>query len=87
VSAASAAHEFLLNPEIDLSAARRPVAYQDRAAEYVDPLTAATRLEFGNTDFDFTAGAASDSAAKGKPSITFATKSAIRRHMQCNKSW
>jgi hypothetical protein len=52
VSAASAAHEFLLNPEIDLSAARRPVAYQDRAAEYVGPLTAATRLEFDNTDFD-----------------------------------
>jgi hypothetical protein len=52
VSAASAAHEFLLNPEIDLSAARRPVAYQDRVAEYVDPLTAATRLEFDNTDFD-----------------------------------
>jgi hypothetical protein len=52
VSGASAAHEFLLNPEIDLSAARRPAAYQDRAAEYADPLTAATRLEFGNTNFD-----------------------------------
>lgn len=52
VSAASAAHEYLLNPEIDLSAARRPAAYQHREAEYVDPLTAATRLEFGNTDFD-----------------------------------
>jgi hypothetical protein len=52
VSAASAAHELLLDPEIDLSAARRPDAYQDRTAEYVDPLTAATRLEFGNTNFD-----------------------------------
>jgi hypothetical protein len=52
VSAASAAHEFLLNPEIELSAARRPAPYQDQAAEYVAPLTAATRLEFGMPNFD-----------------------------------
>jgi hypothetical protein len=52
VRAASAAHEFLLDSEFEFSSRCRPAAYQKRAAEYVDPLTAATRLEFGEPDFD-----------------------------------
>jgi hypothetical protein len=52
VRIASAAHEFFLNPEMGLAPQRRPPAYQNRDAEYVSPLTAATRLEFGVPDFD-----------------------------------
>jgi hypothetical protein len=52
VRIASTVHEFFLNPEIGLAPRRRPFAYRNRAAEYVSPLTAATRLEFGVPDFD-----------------------------------
>jgi hypothetical protein len=48
----SAAHEFFLNPEIGLAPRRRRSHYRKRAAEYMSPLTAATRLEFGLSDFD-----------------------------------
>jgi len=48
----SAAHEFFLNPEIGLDPRRRRSNYRKRAAEYVSPLTAATRLEFDLPDFD-----------------------------------
>jgi hypothetical protein len=52
VRIASAAHEFFLNPEMGLAPQRRPSAYRNRDAEYVSPLTAATRLEFGAPEFD-----------------------------------
>ena len=52
IRVASAAHEFFLNPEIGLAPRRRRANYRKRAAEYVSPLTAATRLEFGLLDFD-----------------------------------
>lgn len=52
VSTASAAHEFLLNPEIELPRKWRPAAYRNRTAEYVNALTVATRVEFGLPDFD-----------------------------------
>jgi hypothetical protein len=52
VRIASAVHEFFLDPKIGLSPKRHPPGYQNRDAEYVNPLTAATRLEFGDPDFD-----------------------------------
>jgi hypothetical protein len=52
VRIASVAHEFFLNPKMGLAPRRRPSAYRNRDAEYVSPLTAATRLEFGVPDFD-----------------------------------
>jgi hypothetical protein len=52
VRIASVAHEFFLNPEMGLAPRRRPSAYRNRDAEYVSPLTAGTRLEFGVPDFD-----------------------------------
>jgi hypothetical protein len=41
-----------LQEDLGFTKKHRPLAYQNRAAEYVDPLTAATRLEFGDPDFD-----------------------------------
>jgi len=52
VSAPSAAHEFLLDPEIGITLRRPPATYRKRKAEYVDALTAATRLEFNAPHFD-----------------------------------
>jgi hypothetical protein len=52
ISAPSAAHEFLLGPDIGNSAKRRPSTHQNRPGEYVDALTEATRREFDVPDFD-----------------------------------
>jgi hypothetical protein len=52
VSAPSAAHEFLLDPEIGITLRRPPATYRKRKAEYIDALTAATRLEFNAPHFD-----------------------------------
>jgi len=53
ISASSAAHEFLLRePRIMNCARRRARSREIRRAEYVGPLTEATRLEFGIPDFD-----------------------------------
>lgn len=51
VSAASAAHEFLLE---DLAPVVDPRAYtwSDEKEDFVDPVTTATRREFGDPDFD-----------------------------------
>ena len=47
VSSASAAYEFICNPELSfkIPSCRHPT-YEKRAAEYINPLTAAIRLEF-----------------------------------------
>ena len=49
---ASAAHEFFLKGNIGFELGPWPEPQQDRAAEYVDALTAATRKEFETPDFD-----------------------------------
>ena len=49
---ASAAHEFFLKGNIGIELGPWPEPQQDRAAEYVDALTAATRKEFETPDFD-----------------------------------
>jgi hypothetical protein len=51
-SATSAAHAFLLDPDIPIPPRRRPHSRGDRTAENVDPLTEATRIEFSKPDFD-----------------------------------
>lgn len=52
ISVASAAHESFLRDEFGLGLGPWPKPQQDRAAEYVDALTAATRAEFKISDFD-----------------------------------
>jgi hypothetical protein len=53
VSAASAAYEFLLNPEFEFSIPQcRHPTYRYRSAEYINAMTAATRLEFDEPNFD-----------------------------------
>jgi hypothetical protein len=52
ISAPSAAHQFLLDPEIGIFRGLLPGAHQNRPAEYVDALTEATRREFNIPDFD-----------------------------------
>jgi hypothetical protein len=52
IGAASAAHESFLKDEFRLGLGPWPKPQQDRAAEYVDALTAATRGEFKISDFD-----------------------------------
>jgi hypothetical protein len=52
VSASSAAHEFLLESGISLTKKRLPYGRRDRTASNDDPLTEATRVEFGIPDFD-----------------------------------
>jgi hypothetical protein len=49
---ASVAHEFFLKGNIGIELGPWPKPQQDRAAEYVDALTAATRKEFNFPDFD-----------------------------------
>lgn len=49
---ASVAHEFFLKGNIGIELGKWPRPQQDRAAEYVDALTAATRKEFEDPDFD-----------------------------------
>ncbi len=49
---ASVAHEFFLKGNIGIELRQLPKPQQDRAAEYVDSLTAATRKEFNHPDFD-----------------------------------
>lgn len=52
ISAPSATHEFLLGHKLLVPLGPWPKVRQEYAAEYVDALTAATRKEFGNADFD-----------------------------------
>ncbi len=52
IRASSAAHEFLLRQGIEFANWDRSAACRNDAAESVNPLTAATRLEFGNLGFD-----------------------------------
>ena len=52
VRRASVAHEFFLKGNIGIELRQWPKPQQDRAAEYVDLLTAATRKEFDDPDFD-----------------------------------
>jgi hypothetical protein len=52
VSAPSLAYEFLHSGQLGIELGPWPKPQQDRAAEYVDALTAATRKEFQNPDFD-----------------------------------
>jgi hypothetical protein len=53
VSAASAAYEFILNPEFEFSIPQcRHPTYPYGRAEYINALTAATRLEFNEPNFD-----------------------------------
>ena len=55
MSAASAAHRFLVEGLSEIGSERKtPVAYSYSSLEedFVDPLTKATRLEFGELDFD-----------------------------------
>jgi hypothetical protein len=62
---ASAAHEFFLNGNIGIELGPWPEPQQDRAAEYVDALTAATRKEFEIPDFDSRPAKRRLSALKG----------------------
>jgi hypothetical protein len=52
ISAPSAAHEFFLENTSGYSIKRRPRSRRNRGMEYVDPLTEATRREFGASNFD-----------------------------------
>ena len=52
VSAASAAHAFLLKHDIPSPPPRRPHARHDRTARNQDALTEATQREFGSPNFD-----------------------------------
>jgi hypothetical protein len=52
VSAPSAAYEFLDRGQLGIKLGPWPKPQQDRPAEYVDALTAATRKEFKNPNFD-----------------------------------
>jgi hypothetical protein len=52
IGAASAAHEFILASDIEVSSRQRPDTYRRRSSEYVDALTEATRREFDVPDFD-----------------------------------
>ncbi len=52
VSAPSAAHEFLVEGGIEIHLNRGSNSRRDRSAEYVDPLTRATRLEFDAPNFN-----------------------------------
>jgi hypothetical protein len=52
ISAPSTAHELFLNGRLGVELGPWPKPQQDRTAEYVDALTAATRKEFKNPDFD-----------------------------------
>jgi len=52
VSAPSAAHEFLLSEPKIVNCAKRLAAVRENRAEYVDPITQATRREFAAPDFD-----------------------------------
>jgi len=53
ISAASAAHQFFLENRLGIFRGPFPGSDgQPRTAEYVDALTAATRIEFSNDDFD-----------------------------------
>jgi hypothetical protein len=52
VSAPSTAHELFLNGQLGIELGPWPKLQRDRPAEYVDALTAATRKEFKNSDFD-----------------------------------
>jgi hypothetical protein len=52
MSAASAAHAFLLQHDLPVPPRRRPHSRKDRAAENVDRLTEATRTEFCEPNFD-----------------------------------
>ncbi|HUN98027.1 MAG TPA: hypothetical protein VMU69_17570 [Bradyrhizobium sp.] len=52
ISTPSATHEFLLDHKFLVPLGAWPKGPQERAAEYVDALTAATRKEFGNSNFD-----------------------------------
>lgn len=52
IRAASVAHEFFLKGNIGIDLGPWPKPQQERAAEYVDALTAATRKEFNFPDFD-----------------------------------
>lgn len=51
-SAASAAHEFLLEKVAPTLAKRQAYTWKDSAEDYTDAVTQATRLEFGEADFD-----------------------------------
>jgi len=52
VSAASAAHQFLLSEVAALWKGREAYTWSDAAEDFTDAATKATRLEFGQTDFD-----------------------------------
>jgi hypothetical protein len=52
ISAPSASHEFYLSESPNLKPARRPNS-GDRAREYADAVTQATRLEFDAPEFDY----------------------------------
>jgi hypothetical protein len=52
VSAPSAAHEFLVEEGTEIHLNRGSNSRRDRSAEYIDPLTRATRLEFDAPNFD-----------------------------------
>lgn len=52
ISAPSATHEFLLDHKFPVPLRPWPKVRQEYAAEYIGALTAATRKEFGNADFD-----------------------------------
>lgn len=52
ISAASAAHEFLLEGELPALLGRNAYTHSPTEDDFTDPLTKATRLEFGNPDFD-----------------------------------
>jgi hypothetical protein len=51
VSAASAAHEFLLEEAVKITKVQR-YTYSQYAEDFTDPLTRATRVEFGDGRFD-----------------------------------
>lgn len=52
ITAASAAHAFLLDHDLPAPPRRRPHSRRDRTAENVDSLTEATRIEFDDAGFD-----------------------------------
>lgn len=52
IAAPSATHEFFLNDKLGIVRAPWPRNRNNRRAEYVNSLTAATRKEFKNPDFD-----------------------------------
>jgi hypothetical protein len=52
LSAASAAHEFLLDPELPVLAGRNAYTWSDIDGNFTDALTRATRIEFSDPNFD-----------------------------------